>query len=131
MNDDARDTPPEDVRNSQLLRAEYGIPSAKDEAWRNQSRVAEESLNGLTSRRSVERSIDPLEMARTEEVIARARFFKRLRVATDTGGTVVVTTVSRVIPVIMGCAVAALIGVSVVALLVLARNERLANADPG
>jgi hypothetical protein len=123
MSDDSRDTPLEEVRNSQLLRAEYGIPSTKDEEWRVRSRSADQSVDDLSSRRELARAIDPIELARTEELIARARFFTRVRAATDTGGAAVTTTVKRVVPVVVGCAVVMLIGVSLMALLTLKRAQ--------
>jgi hypothetical protein len=123
MSDDASDTPIEEIRNSQLLRAEYGIPSDKDEEWRVRSRSDDQSADDKSSRRDMERAIDPIELARTEELIARARFFTRVRAATDTGGAVVGTTVRRLVPIAIGCAVATVVGVSALAWLVLKRNE--------
>lgn len=124
MSDDGHDPQLEEVRNSQLLRAEYGIPSPKDEEWRGRSQADDQSIDDLTSQRAVQRLIDPIELARTEEVIARARFFARVRVATESSGIVVVATIRRVVPVLVGCAVATLLSVSVLALLVLARDEK-------
>jgi hypothetical protein len=122
MNGEVRDTPVEQVRNSELLRAEYGIPSAKDEGWSTRSRSDDEHFDDRHLRRELERAIDPIDLARTEELIARARFFSRVRAAADTGGALMNTTAKRVLPFAFGCA-AVMLGFSLLIFVALRRDE--------
>lgn len=124
MSRDRRDTPVEELRNSQLLRAEYGIPSSQAEVWRNESDVVEQRALEVSSRREVERAIDRLELVRTEALLARARFFARVRAATRNGTALLGATVNRGVPLLARVALVTLVGVALVALLVLRRNER-------